>query len=110
MNQNELNRPKTLEEMMKDWFLGMSSGDIQRVLRDIPREKLITAMYSWDTEFRDLIIRNLPRLVKEEIILGIEANNLEYSNEKVEEANKLIEKTVQRLEDCSEIHIRDIHK
>ncbi len=44
------------------------------------------------------------------IIHETEVIKSECSSEMGEEANKVIDRTIQILEDCSEIHIRDIHK
>lgn len=103
--ENWYRNPEIQAKELKRWLMGMSDRDIQRVLKDIPKDVMVTAMNSWDRELMDLIVRNLPRIVKEEIAGDMEDKNRDYSVKQMAEANRRFERTIQMLEDTGEIHI-----
>ena len=89
---------------LKHWFFGMTNRDIQRVLKDIPRDTLAVAMRNWDQELRRLIYANLPRPVAGIIMDYMERTD--YSNTEEAKANEMIGNTIRRLEDCGEVYLR----
>ncbi|MCR5627720.1 MAG: hypothetical protein K6F99_10400 [Lachnospiraceae bacterium] len=93
---------------IKKWFMGMTNGDIQRVLKEIPRDTLGMAMKNWDRELKKLIYGNLPKPAA--AIVADNVKHMECSQYDINEANNEIEDVIRRLEDCAEIFIRDSDK
>ncbi len=82
----------------------MSNRDIQRILKDIPRDTLSVAMKTWDRELRRLVCGNLPRHVE-----GIVTSNMERidcGEKETEDANAFILDLIRRLADDAEIFTR----
>ena len=90
---------------MKRYFKGMTSGDIQRVLADVPQDILAAAMQGWERELRGLVCGNLPRQTAEAVTRAMERTN--ESNLPGKEASEKLLAILQRLEDCGEITIRE---
>ena len=103
--ENWYRNPARQAGELKSWFMGMSDRDVQCVLKVIPKETIPVAMNSWDRELCELILKNLPRLVREEIGKAVEDRKAEFTDKQMAEANGVFEKAIQRLEDAGDIHI-----